>query len=279
MRTTSTRVLAGVFARALASVAVLCGAAAASATQKVVPAETWLERVPPPPASAEAAYAQWIDSSEGLKPGPQFEKVKDGIKSEVLLLSRTVERPAGPEGPVSRHDQILMGRIAVFPGTTAVQQSIQAARATQAALTQKWNTELHALEESRLRDRSALPACHHEAGAPAQLAIREVELAYVQRRMALAAGYLEQFQPVVQQMLAAVAPRITHGDSVMAAWEELQNPGAQAQLAPIARSAETDALHDVEQVQSFIQAISKQAARPVADRKAIGRVYAQAKGC
>jgi hypothetical protein len=80
-------------------------------------------------------------------------------------------------------------------------------------------------------------------------------------------------------MLAAVAPRITHGDSVMAAWEELQNPSAQAQLAPIARSAETDALHDVEQVQSFIQAISKQAARPVADRKAIGRVYAQAKGC
>jgi hypothetical protein len=279
VRTTSARVLAGVFAKVLASVAVVCSAATVSATQKVVPAETWLERVPPPPASAEAAYAQWIDGSEGLKPGPQFEKVRDGIKSEVLLLSRTVERPAGPQGPVSRHDQVLMGRIAVFPGTTAVLQSIQAARANQTALTQKWNTELHALEESRLRDRGALPACHHEAGAPSQLAIREVELAYAQRRMALAARYLEQFQPVVQQMLAAVAPRIRHGDAVMAAWEELQNPGAQAQLAPVARTAEADALLDDDQEQNFIQGISKQAARSVADRKAIGRVYAQAKGC
>jgi len=31
------------------------------------------------------------------------------------------------------------------------------------------------------------------------------------------------------------------------------------------------------QVQDFIQGISKLAARPAADRKAIGRVYAQAK--
>jgi hypothetical protein len=80
-------------------------------------------------------------------------------------------------------------------------------------------------------------------------------------------------------MLAAVSPRIQHGDAVMAAWEDLQNPGAQAQLAPVARAAEADALHDVGQVEDFIQGISKQAARPVADRKAIGRVYGQAKGC
>jgi hypothetical protein len=80
-------------------------------------------------------------------------------------------------------------------------------------------------------------------------------------------------------MLAAVSPRIRHGDSVIAAWEDLQNPGSQAQLAPPARAAEADALLDVGQVEDFVQAISKQAARPVADRKAIERVYAQAKGC
>jgi hypothetical protein len=32
-------------------------------------------------------------------------------------------------------------------------------------------------------------------------------------------------------------------------------------------------------VQELIQGISKLAARPIAERKAIGRVYAQAKGC
>jgi hypothetical protein len=277
VRASSARLLAGVFARVLACAAVLCGAATAS--QKVVPAEAWLARVPPPPTSAEAAYAQWIDASDGLKPGPEFEKVRDGIKSEVLLLSRTVERPAGSQGPVSRHDQVLMGRISVFPGTAGVLQNIQAARTAQAALTQKWNADLRALEDRRLRDRGALPACHNEAGAPSQLAIREVELAYVQQKIDLAARYLAQFQPVLQQMLTAVAPRIKHGDAVIGAWEDLQNPGAQAQLAPVARSAEADALLDVGQVQDFIQGISKLAAQPVADRKAIGRVYAQAKGC
>jgi hypothetical protein len=266
-------------ARVLVCAAALCSAAAVSASQRATPAEAWLARVPPLPTTAEAAYAQWIDASDGLKPGPEFDKVRDGIKSEVLLLSRTVERPTGTQGPVSRHDQVLAGRISVFPGTAVVQQNIQAARTAQAALTQKWNADLQALEQRRLRDRGALPACHNEAGAPSQLAIREVELAYVQQKAALAAQYLHQSQPVLQQLLTAVSPRIKHGDTVMSAWEELQNPGAQAQLAPVARASEADALLDVSLVQDFVQGVSKLAARPIADRNAIGRVYAQAKGC
>jgi hypothetical protein len=244
----------------------------------VVPAETWLARVPPLPTTAEAAYAQWSDAS-GLKPGPEFEKVRDGLKSEVLFLSRNVDRPTGSQGPVSRHDQVLMGRISVFPGTAVVLQNIRAARTAEAALTQKWNADLHAVEQRRLADRGALPACHNDASAPSQLAIREVELAYVQQKAALAAQYLQQFQPVLQQLLTAVSPRIRHGDAVMSAWEELQSPGAQAQLEPVARASEAEALQDVSLVQDFVQGVSKLAARPIADRNAIRRVYAQAKGC
>lgn len=266
-------------ARVLVCAAILCSATAAWPIQKVVRAETWLGRLPPLPTSAEAAYAQWIDAGGGLKPGPQFEKVSDGLKAEVLALSRTIERPTGVQGPVSRHDQALTGRISAFPGTALVQQDIQAARAARSALTQEWSVDLNALEQRRLRERGALPACHNEAGAPSQLAIREVELAYAQQKISLATRYLEQFQPVVQQLLKAVSPRIGHGDAVMEAWQDLQNPGAQAQLAPIARSAEGDALLDVGLVQELIQGISKLGARPVAERKAIERVYAQAKGC
>jgi hypothetical protein len=265
--------------RVLVYAAVLCSAVAASATQSLLPAEAWLARVPPLPTTAEAAHAQWLDTSEGLKPGPGFEKVRDGIKSEVLLLSRTLERPVGSQGPLSRHDEVLVARISVFPGTARVLQNIQAARTAQATLTQQWNAQLHGLEQDRLRERSALPACHNEASAPSQLAIREVELAYVQQRVTLAAHYLAQSQPVLQQMLAAVSPRMEHGDALMKAWEELQNPGARAQFAPAARAAEADALLDVGLVQDFIQDVSKLAARPIADRNAIGRVYAQAKGC
>jgi len=266
-------------ASVLICAAVVCSAAAVSAMQRVVTAESWLARLPPLPASAEAAYAQWTDAGDGLKPGPEFEKVRDGIKSEVLLLSRIVEHPDGVQGPVSRHDQVLTGRIAAFSGTATVLQNIQAARTAQAALTQKWNADLQSLEQRRLRERSALPACHNEASAPSQLAIRDVELAYVEQKTALAAQYLQHFQPVLQQLLAAVSPRIRHGDTVMQAWEELQSPGAQAQLAPLARGSEADALLDVGLVQDLVQAASKLAARPVADRKAIGRVYAHAKGC
>jgi hypothetical protein len=259
--------------------AALCSAAVVCAAQKVIPAEAWLARLPSLPATSEAAYAQWSDISGVLKPGPELEKIREGLKSEVLSLSRPLESP-GTQGSLSRHDQVLSGRIAVFPGTAVVLQGIQAARTSQAALTQKWNADLQALEQRRLRERGALPACHNEAGAtPSQLQIREVELAYAQQKTTLAAQYLQQFQPLLQQLLSAVSPRIAHGDAVMGAWEGLQSPGALPQLAPVARGAEANALLDVGLVQNFIEAVSKVAARPVADRKAIERVYALAKGC
>jgi len=265
--------------RVLVFTAALGSAAAVFAAQKLLPAENWLARVPPPPATAEAAYAQWTDTGGTLKPAPELEKIREGIKSQVLVLSRVSQPPPGGSGPLSRHDQVLIGRITAFPDTARVLQTIQAARTAQAGLIQKWNSELHTLEQRRLRDRGALPACHNVAGAPSQLAIRDVELAYVQEKISIAAQYLEQFKPVFQQMLAAVSPRIEHGDTVMEAWNGLRNPGAQAQFAAVARSAETDALLDVGLLQEFIQGVSKLAARPIADRNALGRVYAHAKGC
>jgi hypothetical protein len=268
-------------AQVLVFAAVLSSAAAAFAAQKTLPAQAWLARLPPPPATAEAAYAQWTDTSGTLKPAPQIEKIREGIKSEVLVLSRASQPPTGAAGPLSRHDQVLAGRISAFPDTARVLQNIQAARTAQSGLIQKWNADLHTLEQRRLHDRSALPACHNEAGvpAPSQLAIRDVELAYVREKISIAAQYLEQFKPVFQQMLAAVSPRMEHGDTVMDAWEGLRSPGAQAQFARIAHASESDALLDVVLLQEFIQGVSKLAARPIADRNALGRVYAHAKGC
>lgn len=263
----------------LVCAAALSVAAAAFAAQKLLPAETWLGRVPPLPTSSETAYAQWTDASDGLRPGPGFEKVRDGIKSEVLILSRAMQPPVGASSQLSRHDQVLVGRITVFPDTARVLQNIQAARTAKAGLIQQWNADLHALEQRRLRERGALPACHNETAVPSQLAIRDLELNFVRERRTIAAHYLEQFKPVLQQLLGAVTPRIEHGDTVLAAWEGLQSPGAQAQLEPVADSAESAALLDVGLVQDFVQEVSKLAARPIAEANALGRVYAQAKGC
>jgi hypothetical protein len=253
--------------------------AVGAAAPAMMAAQEWLSKVPPLPSTAQVAYAQWVDISGGLKPGPASDQVSDGIKAEVLSLSRPVQPPIAARGPLSARDRALTEKISVFPDTAAVLQRIQAARTEQAALLQKWHAELNQLEQRRLRARSALPACHNETGTPSQTSIRDVELSFSQQKIAIAARFLGQFQPLLDQLLAAVSPRIAHGDAVIDAWTKLRNPFKKAELAPVARGSENDALLDVALIQSYIQEVSKLAARPISERNALGRVYANARGC
>jgi len=205
--------------------------------------------------------------------------VTDGIKDETLRLARPIEPPNGPGGPLSARDQTLAARIQVFPETGAVLQKIQAAQTDQAALLQKWHAELNALEQRRVRARSALPACHNDTGTPSQASIRDVEMAFSKEKTEIALHYLADFQPRVDKLLAAVSPRIAHGDATLSAWEKLSSPFKRAELAPVARGAESDGLFDVALLQGYIQEISKLAARSISERNALQRVYANAKGC
>jgi hypothetical protein len=266
-----------------ACAATLCGGATTAAPAPMS-AAAWLARVQPLPATADAAYAQWTDISGSLKPGPAAEQVSNGIRAQVLSLERPVQALASVS-PVSARDKGLIERISIFPDTAAVLQKIEAARAAQATFLQQWRSELNLLEQRRLRERSALPACHNDAAAaaqvtaPSQAAIRDVELSFATQKMAIAARRLAEFRPFIDQLLASVSSRIQHGDAAMAAWAQLRNPGKKAELAPVARSAESDALLDVALVQSYIQEASRLAARPVSERNALSRVYAHAGGC
>jgi hypothetical protein len=265
-------------ARVLACLGALCSAVGA-ASPSPTSAQDWLARVPALPATADAAYTQWVDISGSLKPSPGSDQVTDGIRAEVLSLSRTVPVPSGRGAPLSEHDKTLLQTITVFPDTVMVLQKVQAARTTQADLLQKWHAELNALEQQRVRARGALPACHDESGTPSQASIRDVELSFSQQKTEIAVRYLAEFQPLVDQLLAAVSPRIEHGDRVMEAWTKLRNPGKKAELAPVAHGSENDALLDVALVQNYIEAVSKLAAHPISERNALSRVYAHAKGC
>jgi hypothetical protein len=242
-------------------------------------AQDWLSRVPPLPATAESAYAQWTDVSGVLTPNALSAKVSDGIKNEVLVLARVMELPASSSGPLSARDKALAGKITVFPETGAVLQKIQGARTDEAALLQKWHAELNSLEQRRIQARSALPACHNEAGTPSQASIRDVEQTFSKEKVEIALRYLAEFQPRLEQLLAAVSARIAHGDATLSAWNGLGNPFRKAQLAPLARGSEIDALQDVALIQSYIQDISKLAARSISERNALQRVYANVKGC
>lgn len=257
----------------------LCSAVAFAASSVRMSAQEWLAKVPPLPATAETAYAQWLDVSGGLAPNAAAQKVTDGIKNEALSLARPIEPPTGQGGPPSARDQALEAKIQVFADTGAVLQKIRAAQTDQAALLQKWHAELNALEQRRVLARSALPACHNETGMPSQAAVRDIELGFSKEKIEIALHYLADFQPRVDKLLAAVSPRIAHGDATLSAWEKLGSPFKRAELAPVARGAESDALGDVALLQSYIQQVSKLAARSISERNALQRVYANAKGC
>jgi hypothetical protein len=242
-------------------------------------AQDWLSQLPPLPATAEAAYSQWSDVSGVLTPNATSQKISAGIKAEVLALARAVEPPPGVAGGLNAHDKALVEKIAVFPDTGSVRQKVKAAQTEQAAMLQKWRAELNSLEQRRLQARGALPACHNEAGMPSQASIRDVEQSFAQDRIEIAVRYLAQFQPRLEQLLAALSPEIAHGDATISAWNKLGSPFKRAELAPLARGAESDALEDVALVQSYIQEVSKLAARSVSERNALQRVYAEAKGC
>ena len=256
----------------------LCSAVVFAASGRLS-AQDWLAQVQPLPGTAEAAYAQWVDVSANLTPNAAARKVTDGIKSEVLSLARPVERPTGPGGPLSARDRGLAEKIQAFSGTASVLQNIQAAQTDQAALLQKWHAELNSLEQRRVRARSALPACHNDTSTPSQASIRDVEVSFSKEKIEIALRYLADFQPRVDKLLAAVSPRIAHGDATLSAWEKLGSPLERAQLAPLAHGAESDALLDVALLQSYIQEVSKLAARSISERNALQRVYANAKGC
>lgn len=257
----------------------LCSAVAFAASSTRLSAQDWLAKVPPLPATAESAYAQWVDVSGGLTPNAAAEKVADGIKDAVLSLARPIEPPKGPVGPLSARDQALAAKIQVFADSGATLQKIQAARTDQAAFLQKWHAELNALEQRRVRARSALPACHNETGMPPQASIRDIEMGVSQEKMEIALHYLADFRPLLDKLVAAVSPRIAHGDATLSAWEKLSSPFKRAELAPVAHGAESDALLDVALLQSYIQEPSKLAARSISERNALQRVYANAKGC
>lgn len=261
----------------------LCAFALCSAVEAAAPtmlsAQDWLSQVPTLPATAEAAYSQWSDVSGVLTPNATSQKVSAGIKAEVLALARAVEPPPGVSGGLNAHDKALVEKIAVFADTGGVLQKVKAAQTEQAAQLQKWHAELNSLEQRRVRARGALPACHNEASTPSQASIRDVEQAFAQERVEIAVRYLGDFQPRLEQLLAAVSPQIAHGDATMSAWNKLGNPFKRAELAPLAHGAEIDALQDVALVQGYIQEVSKLAARSISERNALQRVYAEAKGC
>lgn len=230
-----------------------------------------------PQVQQQMAMARQMQQQFGSPEGQA--KLHSMSTAELMAMAQQMQGPSMMSGPVSAHDQALMGRISGFTGVVQEQMQIQKARSAQIALEQQWDTEKEALDKLESQERAALPVCHDEAGEPSDIAVRGVALKYADLRIALATKYLPRFQPSVDQLRAAILPRIDYGDSAMVAWAQLENPALKQQYATVARSAENAALGDVGVMQAFVKEPSKRAAQAVADKKNTERVYANAKGC
>ena len=230
-----------------------------------------------PQMQQQMAMAQQMQQQYGSPEGQA--KLRSMSPAQLMAMAQQMQPQPMASGPVSDHDQALMGRIGAYPGTAQLQTDIQKVRNAEIALEQQWQNDREAIDKQEAQARAALPICHDEAGEPSSLALKGVALKYADLRITLASRYLPKFQALATQMRTTVLPRIDYGDSAMAAWAQLENPAMKQQVAAMARGAQSAGLADVALVQAFIEDPSKKAAQTVADRKMAERTYADARGC
>jgi hypothetical protein len=238
-----------------------------------------LARIPDVPASAGAAYAQWIDKDGDLEEGAQFQSL-DAEFQKALTAGLPVQGPTSQmqaAGPVSQSDSALAKQVQLYPATVQAMQKTIALRRQSAALQAQWDKDAAALDAAADTERGRLAICKGEAGQPSSLALKTVALKYAARKIALADSYLPKLAGLAAQFRQTVAPEIAFGDTAVAAWSRIGNPGLKSQTTMLARGAQSSAVTDAARLLTFVEDISKKAADAVAARKLVER--ADAKGC
>ena len=223
-------------------------------------------------AQRQMAAAQQMQAEYGSPEGQA--KLRSMSPAELMALAQRMQPQAMAPQVINEHDQALIQKIGVSPGTAAVAQDGMKAQLALNAVTQNWaaaDQAINARLDSALR---ALPVCPGEAGVPSAAATRETKLRFAGEHIQMAAQYLGQMQPLIQQLTVAVGPEIDFGDEARRAWAHLEDKSLKHHLAPEAHGAERIAKGDVLRVQQAIEAASRQAAMAVAAQKVLERLPA-----
>ncbi len=244
----------------------------------------WLAQVPALPTDANAAYEQWTDDGQGtLKPGQAFQTVDQGINSTIadMFQGNSMQPQSNMPGAVSPGDQQLLQKIGggAYPGQAQVMVDVMKLQMQVNTLQSQWDQDVNALVPQKDAQIRALPECPGEAGLPSGLEVEKVELQFADQRISIASKYLGQIVPIVGSMRAAVMPQIDYGDDALAAWTQISDPGLKQQVSASARGAEQQSLGQVGIVEQLVEQVSSKAAQAVADKKAIQKKYANARGC
>jgi hypothetical protein len=209
--------------------------------------------------------------------------LKNMTPDQLLALSQQM-MPQGANmapGIVSPEDQALLQKMnnGVYSGNQQVVADVLAINKQAQSIEAQWDAEVAPLVAQEQAAIQKLAVCPGEASIPSDQEVSKVKLEYADKRIAIAGDYLSKFESLANKMKVTVQPVIDFGDDAIAAWSQIQSPALKQQTSAMAHGAQAQSFGAVGQVEAFIRNLSRKAAQTVADKKAIQKQYADAKGC
>jgi hypothetical protein len=209
--------------------------------------------------------------------------LKNMTPDQLMALSQQM-MPQGANmapGIVSPDDAALVQKLnnGVYEGQQQVLADVLAINKQAQTIEAQWDAEVAPLVAQAQAAIQKLAVCPGEASIPSDQEVSKVKLEYADRRITIAGNYLSKFESLANKMKVTVQPEIDFGDDAIAAWSQIQSPALKQQTSAMAHGAEAQSFGAVGQVEAFIRNLSEKAAQTVADKKAIQKQYADAKGC
>jgi hypothetical protein len=227
----------------------------------------------------QASTAQQMAAKYGTPEGQAA--LKSMIPAQLMALAQQMQPQSNVARVVSPQDQQLLQKIGggVYSGQQQVMADVMKLQVQVNGIESKWDQDVSALVPQEQAQMRQLPVCPGEASIPSDLDTEKLDLKFADQRISIAAKYLTQIAPIVSKMRVAVQPQIDFGDDALAAWTQISDPGLKRQVSPSAHGAEQQGLGDVGIVEKLVEEVSSRAAKTVADKKAIQKKYANARGC
>ena len=238
-----------------------------------------LAKMPPGPADAPAAYAQWKDDQGSLTYGPLVAALRKELQ-DASDASNTPPPTLGPEVQPSQSDIALANTIGPYADAT-LPGRIDGLMNKVGALDRAWLAEETKLNAERAAAFQAIKPCPEDkAGNLRPVAsLQAVADHYSEMRFALARTYLAKFTALQAQLFAMIKPEAAHIDAIIADWKKLPNSFMKSSLYHAVSNNYAVAVSHVSEVLALETIGSRRAAQSVADKGAVDRKLKLATPC
>ena len=249
---------------ALAAVAPLLACAAPTES-----ADSLLAKMPPVPADAQAAYAQWTDDQGSITYGPAVLALRKELQ-DASDASNTPPPEQGPEVQPSQADIAIANTIGPYADANLARK-INDLMSQVGALDQAWLAGETKLNAERVAAFQAIKPCPEDKAGNLRPvgSLQAVTDRYADMRFALAKTYLAKFAALQAQLVAMVRPEAAHVDKIIADWNKLPNSFMKSSLYNAIKNNYAVAVSHVSEVLALETLGSRRAAQGVADKRVV----------